>query len=123
MVKKKILLVDDTVPLLEELSSILEMEDYEVISFSSAPPALMYLNDNKADLLISDIIMPKMSGIEFIRIVRSNKDFADIPIIVLTADNTVLKSNNLDIFNVKALLSKPCNIDKLLCVIQEALND
>lgn len=123
MAKKEILLVDDTIPLLEELSSILEMEDYQVVSFSSAIPALDYLKDNNADLIISDIVMPKMSGIEFIRTLRSTEKFANIPIIVLTADNTILKSEILDKFNVKALLSKPCNIDKLLYVIQEALDD
>ncbi|MGK7389205.1 MAG: response regulator [Candidatus Cyclobacteriaceae bacterium M2_1C_046] len=122
MKQKKILLVDDTIPLLEELSSILEMEGYDVRSFFSAPDALDSLKQHEPDIIITDIVMPKMSGIEFISHLRSQEKYKTKPIIVLTADNTLLKSDNLDKFNIHALLSKPCSVDKLLEVIENTTN-
>lgn len=122
MMPKTILLVDDTFPLLEELSSILEMEGYNVLSFSSALDALEALNNHNPDIVITDIVMPKMSGIEFIRKLRGQEKYLNTSIIVLTADNTVLKSDNLDKFNLHALLSKPCSVEKLLEVIENTTN-
>lgn len=120
MEAKTILLVDDTIPLLEELSDILELEGYTIKTYSSAVDALEELNQINPDIIITDIVMPKMSGIEFMRKVRCQKNFTSTPIIVLTADNTITNSDILDKFKVHALLSKPCSIDKLLYVIEEA---
>lgn len=123
MEKKTILIVDDTIPLLEELVSIFELEGYQVLAYDSALDALSTLENAYPDVIITDIVMPKMSGIEFIRTLRHQKKHSNIPIIVLTADNTVLKSDILDKFNVHAMLAKPCSVEKLLYVIEEAVND
>jgi len=86
--KPVILIVDDNVEILEFIADDLE-ELYEVIQAANGLEALAILKQKIVQLIISDIMMPEMDGYELCGNVKSTLEFSHIPIILLTAKNTL----------------------------------
>lgn len=80
----KILLVDDEQDIVEFLQYNLESEGFEVISAFDGVIALEKVTE-KPDLIVLDVMMPKMNGYEVCKTIRMNEEYDDIPIIFLTA--------------------------------------
>lgn len=85
---QKILVVDDMPANLTIINGILR-NTYKVYPVDSGNVALKYLERQRPDLILLDIEMPEMSGLELLRKIRSNPKFSGIPIIFLTSHNTV----------------------------------
>lgn len=81
--KKCILAVDDSAIILTRISNTLS-KDYEVVTVNSGMRALRYLKEEKPDLILMDIKMAQMDGIETLREIRKMEDREDIPVIMLT---------------------------------------
>ncbi len=81
---KKILVVDDCRTILFFVTSRLTDSGYEVISASSAQEGLEKMRESKPDLVILDVVMPKMDGFELCRIIKSDPELKTIPVIFLT---------------------------------------
>jgi len=82
---KKILIVDDEPDILEFLQYNLRKEGYEVVTANDGLQAIAVAEREKPQLIILDIMMPELDGVETCRILRSKKEFADTPIAFLTA--------------------------------------
>jgi two-component system alkaline phosphatase synthesis response regulator PhoP len=82
---KKILVADDEKDILEIISYNLINEGYEVLTAKDGNEALDVAKKNYPDLMILDIMMPYKTGIEVCQLLRSNKEYNDILIIMLTA--------------------------------------
>lgn len=82
---KKILIVDDEPDILEFLQYNLRKEGYEVVTASDGRQAIAVAERERPQLIILDIMMPELDGVETCRILRSRKEFADTPIAFLTA--------------------------------------
>lgn len=80
-----ILLVDDDLTLREMYEERLKQEGYLVIGASDGVDALKRANEDKPDLIILDIMMPKLNGIDVMNKLRSEEKTKNIPVIVLTA--------------------------------------
>ncbi len=85
MGKKKILVIDDEILLLESTKMQLEMNGYDVIATDNAKDGILKAMSEKPDLIISDIMMPEINGIEMTKVIRSNSSLKGIPIIMLSA--------------------------------------
>lgn len=83
--KKKILLVEDDVALSGVYRSRLEMEGFEVEDVNNGEDALSVAIKFKPDLILTDAMMPKISGFDVVDILRNTQQTANIPIIMLTA--------------------------------------
>ncbi|MFC3801556.1 ATP-binding protein [Cohnella sp. GCM10012308] len=83
--RARILAVDDDPVNLNVLAGILSSEPYDVSYARSAQEALALLGDRRWDLLIADVMMPRMSGYELTRTVRTRYDASELPILLLTA--------------------------------------
>lgn len=97
--KKCILAVDDDVIILTRISSILK-SDYDLVTINSGMRALRYLELEKPDLILLDIRMAQMDGIETLRKIREMEGRKDIPVIMLTgveSKDIVLESARLGI--------------------------
>ncbi len=79
--RTKILVVDDSPPTLEVIQRNLEAAGYEVFSASSVEEAIAFLEQNSVDLVITDIKMPKISGLELLKYVKENVKGTEIMII------------------------------------------
>jgi two-component system alkaline phosphatase synthesis response regulator PhoP len=82
---KKILIVDDEPDILEFLQYNLKKEGFDVVTASDGKQAITVAEREKPDMIILDIMMPELDGVETCRLLRSHKDFADTPVAFLTA--------------------------------------
>ena len=112
----KILLVEDNTQLNKALTTILKRNSYLVDSASDGEEALLFLKDYKYDVIILDIMMPKVDGLEVLR--RARREGIQTPIILLTAKSTVEdKITGLDL-GADDYLPKPFSMEELLARVR-----
>lgn len=119
----KVLLVDDDPDLIEMFKDFLEPRHYRVSTAFDGEEAVLKATKELPDLIITDIVMPKMNGYEAIGRLKENKETATIPIIVLTGyglDRERL--NNLGAQNLPALY-KPVSMEEFLKAVSNALGE
>jgi two-component system, OmpR family, alkaline phosphatase synthesis response regulator PhoP len=83
--KKTIMVVDDNPDIITIVKTILEGRGYTVFSASSGPELLNMLTTQKPDLIILDIMMPEMDGLEVLTRLKGKTETSTIPVILLTA--------------------------------------
>ncbi len=83
--KPVMLVVEDDASLLKFIAKSLNTESYITICATNGVEALQMLETNSVELIISDVMMPEMDGIEFCKRVKSNINYSHIPLILLTA--------------------------------------
>ena len=83
--QKKILIVDDEPDIIEFLRYNLRKEGFNVVTANDGRQAITVAESEKPDLIILDIMMPELDGVETCRILRSRKEFSSVPIAFLTA--------------------------------------
>lgn len=117
---KKILLVDDEPDIVEFLKYNLEQQNFEVIVGHNGEEALQKLVE-KPDLILLDIMMPKLDGFETCKRIRENNEFENVPIVFLTA-----KAGEID--EIKGLelgasdyIQKPISPNKLIARVKSNL--
>ena len=119
----KILLVDDHQVFSTSLKMVLETNSYEVDIATEVNVAIKFLKANSYDLLISDIEMPEINGVDFIKIINKNKnELKNIPnIIVLTSYKKLSLFKKLHTLGVDGFLSKNTSQFELLKAINKVL--
>jgi len=116
--KQLILTADDDPQLLRLVSRSLELEDFHVLTASDGEDALAIVQAQPLDLVLLDVMMPKMDGFTVCQKVR---EFSSVPIIIITArgqDNDKIKGLNL---GADDYLTKPFNIDELVARVRAVL--
>jgi len=103
----RILVVDDETHILQVLSLKLRNSGFEVSTAVDGEDALRQALDNPPDLIITDIQMPYMNGIELCSALFENKATTHIPVVVITARGHTLAQSDTDIANVRDVISKP----------------
>ena len=115
-----ILIVDDEPTILQSLSGLLTDEGFEVITANNGYEALKIIDAEAPDLVMLDIWMPGIDGIETLKEIK--KTSATLPVIIITGHGnveTAVKATKLGAFD---LIEKPLNIDKVIVAINNALN-
>lgn len=85
----KILVIDDHEETLRVVKFILEQRGYDVINASSGATGLAMAEEEKPDIILLDVMMPGINGVEVCRRLRANSNFDDVPIIMFTAKDQV----------------------------------
>ena len=116
----KVLLVDDNVELRKFLRSLLEHE-YTVTEASDGKIALDQIAKDAPDLIISDMTMPQMDGAEFVKVIKSMEHTTHIPVIMLSARNTLEEQIQGLECGADAYLVKPFHPKYLLVMIDNLL--
>lgn len=116
---KTIFLVDDSATILLSISGILSKGGYAVEKASSAMEALKKFQAGvKVDLLITDLNMPGMNGIEFIKEVRKLPSYKFMPILFLTTESQQSKKVEAKAAGASGWIVKPATADELLNTIK-----
>lgn len=120
--KEIILVVDDNPELLDGLKTILEMEGYQALTAINGQDALQILERITPDLILADIMMPKMDGYELYEKVHADERWVQVPFIFLTA-----KTDQTDIRRGKEMgiddyITKPFEPEDLLAAIRGRLH-
>ncbi len=82
---KKILIVDDEADIIEILQFVLEAQGYECITASDGEEGLRLARESSPDLIILDVMMPKINGYKISRLLKYDSKYKDIPILMITA--------------------------------------
>ena len=119
--QKRILLVDDDEPLATVLTYALRAEGYQVDWVNDGMKALSYLGVNRPDLIVMDIMMPNLNGLETMRITRQNELMEGVVILALSAkklaDREIRELETL----CDAYMPKPFGVERLLGTVLQLL--
>jgi signal transduction histidine kinase/DNA-binding response OmpR family regulator len=115
-----VLLIEDDLDIRSYLAGKLA-ESYEIHTVCNGAEALTHIQHNAVDLIISDLMMPEMDGLDFCKRIKDNHQFSHIPIIVLSAKDDT--QTQLDIYGlgIEAFMSKPFSSEVLSARIENLL--
>lgn len=119
---KKILVADDSEIVVKLLVNILESQNYNAISAGNGVDALKLAHKEKPDLILTDLLMPEMSGLELIGKLRSELSTRLIPVIVISAKDEVDSEVKLIEAGADDYLTKPVDAKRLLARVNRLLN-
>ena len=119
MSRGRILVVDDEIYIVHILEFSLTMEGYTVITASNGEEALQAIERERPDLVVLDIMMPKLDGYEVCRRLRENEEFRALPVILLSAKGRAIDREAGLAAGADAYITKPFSPRKLLEKIKE----
>jgi len=120
---KKILIVEDNDLNLKLFNDLLEAHGYETVEIRDGLDAVAVVKRHKPDLIIMDIQLPEISGLDVTKKIKAEKEIADIPIIAVTA--FAMKDDEEKIMRAgcQAYISKPISIIHFLDTIRKFLGE
>lgn len=121
MADKKILAVDDSISIRKSISFVLSQEGYEVIEAVDGVDGLAKAKEDKFNLVITDINMPNMDGIEMIKQIRQTEGYKFTPIIALTTENQDSKMQEGKAAGATGWIVKPFTSEKLLAIVKKII--
>jgi DNA-binding NtrC family response regulator len=119
MAGEQILVVDDEEVIREVCLEILRSDGYRVMTASSGMEALRMVSDHVFDAVITDIMMPDMSGLELLEIIKRTS--LDISPVVITGLGTFEMATQSDRLGAKEFVVKPFTPDELSSAVRKAL--
>ena len=122
MSKKRILIVDDDPDIVATVEFILIGDGYQVFSAKNGEEALKQATREKPDLIIMDIMMPEMDGLDACRHFKMNSSLKSIPIIMLTAKGQVQDVKNALAVGADSYMIKPFDLKDLAERIEKMLS-
>ena len=118
---KTILLVEDEFTLRRALGIFLEDEGYDVVAVTNGEEAWVQAQEDVFDLVLTDLRMPVMDGIELVKRLRSLPQYTKTPIFILSANNEQSLVDAGLQAGATGWLNKPFPVERLLEVVQQAL--
>jgi two-component system chemotaxis response regulator CheY len=119
---KTIMTVDDSASLRQMVSVVLRGGGYQVVESVDGMDALTKVQGQELHLVLTDINMPKMDGLEFTRRLRAMPQYKFVPIVLLTTESTAEKKQQGKAAGATAWIVKPFNPDQLLAVVKKVMH-
>ena len=113
MSQKCVLVVEDDADTRTLLHYILEHRGFEVIEAEGAEAALQILHERRPDLILTDLMMPVMDGVELIHRLRLREELSDVPIVAMSAHSNDHLAKAYD-HGATAMISKPFDVINLV---------
>lgn len=123
MGKKKVLIVDDEPHILKVLEMKLKSVGFEVIFALDGVEGLEKINSQCPSLVITDVHMPRMNGIELCKACEDTRSSRNFPIIVLTAQTDPDQRKAIDNLTNVVCVEKPYSLQRLTDLINQLLDD
>jgi len=122
MSQAKILVVDDEADLVETIQFALELEGYNVLVASNGEEGLNIARQEKPDIILLDLMLPKLDGYKVCRLLKFDERYKSIPILMLTAktqekDKILGKETGADEY-----VTKPFDMDELMAKVKSYLS-
>jgi CheY-like chemotaxis protein len=122
MGKRSILVVEDTPDILDVVCLLLEQEGYSVYKAECCSLAFDILENHHVDLIITDLMLPEMTGLEFIHKVRRVVNYDLIPVVAMSAFDHKYLTAAAHAGAIK-ILHKPEDLDQLVPTVNDLLQD
>lgn len=119
--KKTILLVEDEKPIQVLISHNLEKINYNVIIRETAEAAIEYLKDEQdlPDIIITDVLLPGMNGINFCRLIKNDPKTSDIPVVILSSVDFDFYRQGAEQSGADYFMTKPFRIKDFIDIIKK----
>lgn len=121
MKKARILIVDDRPTHVAPLVDTLKIRGYEVETVGDGTQALERLKRTRFQLILLDLVLPRLSGFEILRQLKDSKTLSQIPVIVITAMSGSDDAHSARLYGADYVLFKPFQLTKTLDVIERSL--
>jgi two-component system chemotaxis response regulator CheY len=118
---KTILIVDDSASIRQVVNIALKGAGYEVIEGCDGQDAMKKLDGKKIHLIISDVNMPNMDGITFVKEVKKHPNYKFTPIIMLTTESQEAKKQEGQAAGAKAWVVKPFKPEQMLAAVSKLI--
>jgi two-component system chemotaxis response regulator CheY len=118
---KTILIVDDSASLRQVVNIALSGAGYDVIEAADGKDALTKLDGRKIHLIVSDVHMPNMDGITFVKEVKKHPSYKFTPIIMLTTESQEGKKQEGQMAGAKAWVVKPFKPEQMLAAVSKLI--
>jgi len=120
---KKILVVDDEINIVVSLEFLINQAGYDLCTANNGEQALVEVDRFEPDLILLDVMMPRVSGFEVCRRIRANPDWQHIKVIMLTAKGREVEmTKGLDL-GADAYIIKPFSTKELMADIRKHLEE
>lgn len=119
---KSVLIIEDEPFIIEALSFLLEREGIEFDSYTNGEGCLDYIGVKKPDLVILDMMLPQVNGMEILESLRSSGDFQNLPVLMLTAKGQKKDRQAAEDAGVSLFMTKPFDNDELIANVHRLLN-
>ncbi|MFD0766865.1 PleD family two-component system response regulator [Mucilaginibacter lutimaris] len=115
--KKKILIIEDDNDILDITTLVLNMADYEVIGSNGTDDIIALVKTHQPDLVLTDYMLPGLTGGQICKLIKNHKDTAKIPVILMSA----YQRQAIDVgnFDYDAYIKKPYNVGHLVSVMNK----
>jgi two-component system response regulator MprA len=121
-VHERILIVDDDAPVAALLEHALRQEGYDVVRAEDGMDAMNRLHACKPDVVIMDVMMPRLDGVQTTRLIRRNRTYADTVIIALSARTDEVAREAMREAGANLYMRKPFTIARLVAYVRELLD-
>ncbi len=116
-----IMVVDDEPDILAMLDMILRRHGYETILSEGGEEAIELIRQKKPDLILLDLMMPRIEGTELLRRLRSDEALKDIPVVVVSVRSTIEKESREAMELADEYITKPIDVPVLISTIEKLL--
>ena len=120
---RSILVVEDSKTIRKFVSKALEEAGFQVITAENGKQGLTRITEQRPDLIISDINMPEMNGIEFCKKIHADPNLAVIPFIIMSSNSDRAVMRRLLEWGASSYLVKPFNIEQVVITVERLLSD
>ena len=121
MTQKMVLIIEDEEDAAELFSEMMRVSGFRVLTTSKSKPAISMMNEDKPDLVLLDIMMPEVSGLDILRQMRRDPNLSKIPVIVLTAKSMPADIKNGMEAGASTYLTKPVGFQELRDAVESTL--
>ena len=118
----KILIVEDEADIQVLVHRVLTANGFEVFKASNGEEGLIKATTLKPDLIVLDLMMPGVSGLEVCRLLKMRQDTKDIPILILSALNREVDRQYAKEAGANLYMTKPFGVEELLLAVDQLLN-
>jgi len=118
---KTVLIIEDEEDAAELFAEMMRVSGFRVVKTSKSRPAISLMSSEKPDVILLDIMMPEISGLDILRQMRREPDLAKIPVIVVTAKSMPADIKNGMEAGASTYLTKPVGFLELKEAVERAL--
>lgn len=118
---KSVLIIEDEPFIIEALSFLLEREGFQLSAYSDGEGCVDFIKKIKPDLIILDMMLPNISGMQILENLRNSTEFSNLPVLMLTAKGQTKDRQAAENAGASLFMTKPFSNDEIIANVHKLL--